>query len=34
MLLPIIIIGGVRIGIFTATEAGTVAIVYALLAKV
>ena len=30
MLLPIIIIGGVRIGIFTATEAGTVAIVYAL----
>ncbi|MDO4523576.1 MAG: TRAP transporter large permease [Eubacteriales bacterium] len=31
MLLPIIIIGGVRVGIFTATEAGTVAIVYALL---
>lgn len=31
MLLPIIIIGGVRIGIFTATEAGTVAIVYSLL---
>lgn len=31
MLLPIIIIGGVRIGIFTASEAGTVAIVYALL---
>jgi tripartite ATP-independent transporter DctM subunit len=30
LLLPIIIIGGVRIGIFTATEAGTVAIVYAL----
>ena len=31
LLLPIIIIGGVRIGIFTATEAGTVAIVYSLL---
>lgn len=31
MLLPIIIIGGVRIGIFTANEAGTVAIVYALV---
>ena len=31
MLLPIIIIGGVRIGVFTANEAGTVAIVYALL---
>lgn len=30
MLLPIIIIGGVRIGVFTATEAGTVAIVYSL----
>ncbi len=30
LLLPIIIIGGVRIGIFTATEAGTVAIVYSL----
>ena len=30
MLLPIIIIGGVRVGIFTATEAGTVAIVYSL----
>ena len=30
MLLPIIIIGGVRIGVFTANEAGTVAIVYAL----
>ena len=29
LLLPIIIIGGVRIGIFTATEAGAVAIVYA-----
>ena len=28
--LPIIIIGGVRIGVFTANEAGTVAIVYAL----
>jgi tripartite ATP-independent transporter DctM subunit len=31
LLLPIIIIGGVRIGIFTANEAGTVAIVYSLL---
>lgn len=30
LLLPIIIIGGVRIGIFTANEAGTIAIVYAL----
>jgi len=30
LLLPIIIIGGVRFGIFTATEAGTVAIVYSL----
>lgn len=31
LMLPIIIIGGVRIGVFTASEAGTVAIVYALL---
>lgn len=31
MLLPIIIIGGVRIGAFTASEAGTVAIVYAVI---
>jgi tripartite ATP-independent transporter DctM subunit len=30
LLLPIIIIGGVRIGVFTANEAGTVAIVYSL----
>ena len=29
LLLPIIIIGGIRIGIFTATEAGAVAILYA-----
>lgn len=29
--LPIIIIGGIRIGIFTATEAGAVAIVYAMI---
>jgi tripartite ATP-independent transporter DctM subunit len=29
--LPIIIIGGIRIGVFTPTEAGAVAIVYALL---
>ena len=31
LMLPIIIIGGVRVGIFTANEAGTVAIVYSLL---
>ena len=31
LLLPIIIIGGIRIGIFTATEAGAVAILYAAL---
>jgi len=31
LLLPVIIIGGVRIGVFTASEAGTVAIVYALI---
>ncbi len=31
MLLPIIIIGGIRIGAFTATEAGAVAIIYALI---
>ncbi len=31
MCLPIIIIGGIRIGIFTPTEAGAVAIVYALI---
>lgn len=29
--LPVIIIGGIRLGIFTPTEAGTIAIVYALL---
>lgn len=29
LLLPIIIIGGIRVGIFTATEAGAVAILYA-----
>ena len=29
--LPIIIIGGIRVGIFTATEAGAVAIVYAVM---
>lgn len=29
--LPIIIIGGVRLGVFTPTEAGTVAIVYSIL---
>lgn len=31
MLLPIVIIGGVRLGIFTASEAGVVAIVYAIV---
>ena len=31
LLLPVIIIGGIRIGIFTATEAGAVAIIYALI---
>ncbi|RGX57021.1 TRAP transporter large permease [Anaerotruncus sp. AF02-27] len=31
LLLPVVIIGGIRIGIFTATEAGAVAIAYALL---
>jgi tripartite ATP-independent transporter DctM subunit len=31
LLLPIVIIGGIRIGIFTPTEAGAVAIVYALI---
>lgn len=31
LLLPIIIIGGIRMGIFTATEAGAVAILYSLL---
>lgn len=31
MLLPIVIIGGVRLGIFTASEAGVVAVVYAVI---
>lgn len=31
LLLPIIIIGGIRIGVFTATEAGAIAIIYALI---
>lgn len=31
LLLPIIIIGGIRVGVFTASEAGAVAIVYALM---
>lgn len=31
LMLPIIIIGGIRIGVFTASEAGAVAIVYALI---
>lgn len=29
--LPIIIIGGIRVGIFTATEAGSIAIIYAVI---
>lgn len=31
LLLPIVIIGGIRLGVFTPTEAGAVAIVYALI---
>ncbi len=31
LLLPVVIIGGIRLGIFTPTEAGSVAIVYALM---
>ncbi len=31
LILPIVIIGGIRIGVFTATEAGAVSIVYALI---
>ena len=31
LLLPVIIIGGLRIGVFTATEAGAVAIIYAVI---
>lgn len=31
LVLPIIIIGGIRLGIFTPTEAGSVAVVYALI---
>ncbi|TCK92366.1 tripartite ATP-independent transporter DctM subunit [Natranaerovirga hydrolytica] len=31
LMLPIIIIGGIRLGVFTATEAGSVAILFALL---
>lgn len=31
LLLPVIIIGGIRIGVFTATEAGAVAIIYAII---
>lgn len=31
LILPVVIVGGVRFGAFTATEAGTVAFVYALL---
>lgn len=31
LLLPIVIIGGIRLGVFTPTEAGAVAIVYALV---
>lgn len=31
LLLPIVIIGGIRIGVFTATEAGAIAVAYALI---
>lgn len=31
LLLPVIIIGGIRLGVFTATEAGAIAILYSLL---
>ena len=31
LILPIVIIGGIRIGVFTATEAGSIAVAYALL---
>ena len=31
LLLPLVILGGIRIGIFTPTEAGSVAVVYALI---
>lgn len=31
LLLPVIIIGGIRVGVFTASEAGAMAIVYALI---
>jgi tripartite ATP-independent transporter DctM subunit len=34
LLLPIIIIGGIRLGVFTPTEAGAVAIVYAVVLSV
>lgn len=34
LLLPLLIVGGVRFGVFTATEAGAVALVYALLCGV
>ncbi len=30
-LLPIIIIGGIRMGVFTPTEAGAVAVIYAII---
>lgn len=34
LLLPLIIVGGVRFGVFTATEAGAIALVYAILCGV
>jgi tripartite ATP-independent transporter DctM subunit len=34
LLLPVVIIGGIRLGIFTPTEAGAVAIVYAVLLSI
>ncbi|GHU39439.1 C4-dicarboxylate ABC transporter [Spirochaetia bacterium] len=34
LLLPVVIIGGIRLGIFTPTEAGSVAIIYAVLLSI
>jgi tripartite ATP-independent transporter DctM subunit len=34
LLLPVVIIGGIRLGIFTPTEAGAVAIIYAVLLSI
>ena len=34
MVMPIIIVGGIRFGVFTPTEAGCVAVMYALFISV